>query len=183
MKKAATKKNNKKPVKLANPVTGLANKIASFFVGDDEIHTAFNFDKATLRIYFDNQVRARAFAGVAVTDFELGKLSLHVDIMYLPNVNSPKYRKLVNVKKITDVKEKAEAINIAFRGCPSYAGYANATDPFGTEWYFILGDTMCCQFENDDAQNPWGLTSVLPEEIIKEIIDQQGLQVSTVSYH
>lgn len=174
------KKNSKrtKNTKLANPVTSLANKIATLFDGCDCVTTKFYFNKSTLRIICDTSEDAYYLASICKSHFDLGNLFLDVQFCYLDGRGRAKQVK--NVDPITDPAVFAAAFHLSFGKCPVYGGVVDIEDPFHITWYYLLGSKMVCQYDNDDTRNPWGVTSCLPEEIFAEFLNiPNGVKVST----
>ena len=172
------KKSSKKDLKLAHPVTSLANKIASIFYGDDAITTKFFFNKSTLRIICEKADVASALASICKSHFDVGNLFLDVQFFYIDDKG--KKKQIKNAELLTDPAAFTAAFKIAFGNCLTYSGVVESEDPFGTTWHYLLGDKVACQWENDDTRNPWGITSCLPEEIFTEFMEvPNGVKIST----
>lgn len=175
------KSNNKhkKSMKLANPVTSLANKIASVFHGDDAITTKFYFNKSTLRIICEKPRVAAELAAICKDHFDLGNLHLDIQFLYIDSLG--KKVRIEGVKKHTDPKDFAAAFTTAFKDCLSYGDVTSAVDPFQTVWFYLQGSKVVCQYDNDDTRNPWGVTSCLPEDVFTELLEiPNGVKVSTL---
>lgn len=172
------RKKSKKSAKLANPVTSLANKIASVFAGDESITAKFYFNKSTLRIICEKSEVAIALAAVCKSHFDLGNLFLDVQFLYIDGKGRKKQVK--NVPQLTDPAAFTAAFKFAFGGCETYSGVVEMEDVFGSTWHYLLGSKFVCQYDNDDTRNPWGVSSCLPEEIFTELMEiPNGVKIST----
>lgn len=173
------KKTRKKSAKLANPVTSLANKLASIFDGDSTITTKFFFSKSTLRIICEKSEVAIALAYICKSHFDLGNLFLDVQFFYIDSKGRKKQVK--DVPAALDPAAFTKAFKVAFSGCATYGGVIEMEDIFGTTWHYLLGSKTVCQYDNDDTRNPWGVTSCLPEEIFTEFLEiPNGVKISTM---
>ena len=171
IQKMKTSKKSKKSAKLANPVTSLANKIATAFAGDSSITAKFYFNKSTLRVICEKSETAIALAAISKSHFDLGNLYLDA---------KGRKKQVKDVPKLTQPKAFAKAFEAAFGKCKTYSEVIDITDPFGSTWYYLLGSTFVCQYDNDDTRSPWGITSCLPEDVFVEMLDvPNGVKIST----
>ena len=177
MKTVKTKK--KKSAKLANPVTSLANKIASVFANDYDVDTKFYFNKSTLRIICEEKEVAYALAAISKSHFDLGNLFLDVQFLYYDNKG--KKQQVKDATRITDPAEFAAAFELAFKGNEAFGDVVSSKDIFGSTWYYLLGNKIVLQYDNDDTRNPWGVSSCLPEEVFADLFEiPNGIKVSTI---
>ena len=172
-------KKHKKSTKLANPVTSLANKIATVFEGDESITTKFYFNKSTLRVICEKPRVAAELAAICKDHFDLGNLHLDIQFLYIDHLG-----KKVQIEcgaKHTNPEDFAAAFTTAFKDRYSYGGVSTAVDPFQSTWYYLQGSAWVCQYDNDDTRNPWGVTSCLPEDVFAELLAiPNGVKVSTI---
>ena len=179
MKTLKTKKKKKKSAKLANPVTSLANKLASVFENDYDVDTKFYFNKSTLRIICEEKEVAYALAGICTSHFDLGNLFLDVQFLYYDNKG--KKQQVKDATQITDPAEFAAAFELAFKGNEAFGGVVSSEDVFGTTWHYLLGSKMVLQWDNDSTRNPWGVSSCLPEDVFVDLLQiPNGIMVSTI---
>lgn len=130
-------KKSKKGLKLAHPVTSLANKLASVFYGDNAITTKFFFNKSALRIICEKADVAAALASICKSHFDVGNLFLDVQFFYVDGKGKKKQVK--NAEIVTDPTAFAEAFQLAFGNCLTFGGIVESEDPFGTTWHYLLG--------------------------------------------
>ena len=163
----------KPAVKLANPVTYTANKIASLFAGAKGVTTKFEFKHRVLRIYVENAEQAEALARVLKPRHEFG--GLYLDIAVYPG-----NKKKIDLKKLKGC-ESAEAtfecLKLAMKGNKYKSNAFYVDDPvMGTRWYFVEFAKKVCQYQADNMSNVHGVESALPEDVAKLAFDV-GAQV------
>lgn len=172
-------KNDKK-VELANPITGHAYKLMSLFRGARGVETKFNFKKHTVFIYVENDEQAVALNDIIKHVIELGNLQLDIKVYCGKMGEKAKALKPTGLKGKMTSEEMCKKFAKAFFGNKFVAKIMSAVAPDGNVWWFVLGKKDVCQFQNDDIQNPWLVTSCLPEEILKQFFTHTGVQISTV---
>ena len=171
---SAKKSRGKKSTKLANPITSLANRLASVFEGDPDIVTKFSFDKRLLSVVCYDEDLAADLARICNTHYDLGNLWLDVEFCYVVGKtarNGKAKTKKVSVDgKETNPTKFAELFRNGFELSDSYGGVMQQTDFFGQKWWYLLGSKRVCQYDNDDACNPWGKTTVIPEAVFADLL-------------
>lgn len=162
-----------KHLKLANPVTYTANKIASLFDGAKGITTKFEFRHRVLRIYVENAEQAEALAKMLKPRHDFGGLYLDVAVY-------PGNGKRIDVKKLKGCESDAEAfecMKLAMKGNKYKSNAFYVDDPvMGTRWYFVEFAKKVCQYNADNMANAHGVESALPEDVAK-LAFEVGAQV------
>lgn len=162
--KVQASKQKMRELKLANPVTYTANKIASLFEGAKGITTKFEFKHRVLRIYVENAEQAEAMAKMLKPHHDFGGLYLDVAVY-------PGNGKRINVKKLQGCESDAEAfecMKLAMKGNKYKSKAFYVDDPvMGTRWYFVEFAKKVCQYNADNMANAHGVESALPEDVAK----------------
>lgn len=179
--------SKKNKMKLANPITSLANRIATVFDGDSNYMTCFSFDENKLRIGCKVEGIPEKLASICKTHFDIGKLYLDVEFCYILGYRGRRNRKTpilssgVTSKKLTDTKKFAKTWKDCFENTNSYGNIKSVTDVFGQRWWYIMSSPVVLQYDNDDVLNYWGLTSTLPETVFFELLKMpKFIRLSTI---
>ncbi len=183
-----TKKNKKDKQKLANPVTSLANKLATVFEGDPDYVTCFSYDEYKLRVGCRVEGMAEDLASICQTHFDIGNLYLDVEFCYVigekgrGKKKTPIFSEPVNAtEKITDPKKFSKMWKQCFEMTNSYGDIKTVMDPFGQRWWYIMSAPTVLQYDNDDELNYWGLTSTLPETVFFDLLElPKFVKLSTI---
>lgn len=172
----------KTKIDLSHPITSRANMIASLFASDPGVQTELFFYAHVLKIRIQDPERAKALASVIKPVQKLGKLQLDVKVYTLAGKTKKGAIKWAQVKvdQATGSANVCAAFDRAFDGNDNYAGTTRAKDPAGVVWFFVMMNKVGCQYLNDDIQNPWSTTTVLPQDIIKRAFNHKGVQITTV---
>lgn len=173
-----SKTNKKGKQKLANPITSLANKLATLFEGNPDYMTCFSYDENKLRVGCKVEGMAENLASICRTHFDIGNLYLDVEFCDIIGMKGrgkkqkPVFSTPVEVsEKITDPKKFAKMWKKCFETTNSYGNIKTAVDIFGIRWWYIMGSPVVLQYDNDDELNYWSLTSVLPETVFFELLE------------
>ena len=179
-KKKPTKKD--KPisqiVKLANPITEMANKIQALLAYDGRvIMDEFDYNEHALWVYVSDPDVCEAYKFFLKRKYEFGGLVLDVKLFStyqgkVEEVGEPTY----------DIKEdeKVRLFNLLFKGGLE-PNYKSAVDQYGTRWDFFEFPPMGISYQADDLQNIRGVKTTLAEELVKEVFDVGFYHISSIS--
>ena len=165
-------------LKLANPVTEMANKIRALLSYDARVLTEFDYDKHTLWVYVSDPDVCEAYKFFLKRRHEFGGLALDVKLVStyqggVEEVDEPTY-------KITE-EEKVRLFRLLFKGGLD-PRYYNAIDQYGTVWNFFEFPCFGVAYQADDLQNIQGMGATLVCDLVKEVFEVGFYHISSICY-
>ena len=172
----SAKKHNKLHLDLGNPVTVMANQIASLFEKLKDVSVAFDYGAKKIRLYVTDVQKADALNLIMKHHHDIGNLYLNVEIVEA-TANDTTVLTPPSWKIKIPIKGKHEAFGKAFG---PWVKSTILTTPDKQKWYFCEFAPAVLSWQADDIRNPKGFQSCTVEDIVKLACDTDGIQISTL---
>lgn len=170
-KKAGAKKSVK--LNLGNPVTVLANKVIALTNFMTDVAAAYDYDAKKVRLYCSDVEKADALNLIVNHHFDIGNLALDVEVVEATAQEATPLD--VPLWTITQ-KAKHDAFGIVFDG---FVKQTVIVVQGRQKWYFSEFAPIVASWQADDLQNPNGFQSATLADVVKEVFDTTGIQIST----
>lgn len=164
-------------LKLANPVTEMANKIIALLKYVPDVSTEFNYDMNTLWIYVGTSEKEDALRRFLVGKHEFGGLTLNVKLVAFYQGKTEDVP-LPPAYTVTD-EERVRLFKVLFKDCAIEPTHISAVDQYKTVWNFFMFPDFGVEFQNDNLGNPYGYSAMLVADLVKEVFDVSRFHVST----
>lgn len=150
-------------VKLSAPWDIYFSKLNALFSKDKEISLNFDRDTYTITITSTNDDKADALSQIVPKTVEMGNITLTINVVAeVPN--SP-----------------ADLYDRAFKGNPIFAKTEACALPTGEKVYFAEFYDRAAHFFADDLTNPEGLQFYLYQDIAKEVLNSDNINITSTS--
>ena len=161
---------------VSNPVTEMAHKIQALLSYDYSVLTEFDYNEKTLWVYATDPNKVEAYKFFLVREHSLGNLTLNVKLMSI-------YQGKVEEVEIPTYKVKpAERVKLFYRlfsNSDLVPEHMSAIDQYDTEWNFFMFPNIGVMYTNDSLQNPYGHSTMLAADLVKEVFDASEFCIST----
>jgi len=144
-------------VKLSPPWIIYYQKLTAFFKRDKEIHVLYDEEENHIKLYVNNDIKAKALETLLKTEVQFGNVTLTIEIIR-PNTRS--------VSSTADIKNNI--IN-AFDRNDAFDFMAVAEGIFTNPLIYVVFKPEVVQYWTDDLGDYNGLRTTLFQEIAKEI--------------
>lgn len=150
-------------IKLQSPWVQYYDKISVFFEEDPDVQVLFDEDKPEIKIYVEDQAKAKALAELIPAEQKYGKVVLKVGV--IPG----------------NAESSSEGlISDAFRGNPIVESIKTISGIFTNPITYVIFQKEVVQYYNDDLGDAYGNCSTLWQEIAKSIFkEQEGVYYCT----
>ena len=156
-----------KKAKIAPPEIVVFRKVAAFFENDKLIEKVdFNRNKFQIKLYAKTEDKAIALEQILKNKLSFGGYDIAIDI-YLPN--GKKYAVDRNGNH-GEAFAFCDQFEVAFKGNPFVKKVMTGEDAAGNIIYYVLTKNVGVQYASEDTYNPWGMSSVLAQDLLKELI-------------
>ena len=144
-------------MQMSPPWVTYYRKLLALFEQDKEIRVLFDQEAMEIRLYVDNHPKAEALQELLPGEVDFGNVTLHITII-------PSNKE--------DIRYGANDWQVAFDGNPALAKTVGTVSPFGT-FLYVVWQNRIVQFFNDNMADYAGNTSVLYEDIAREIFKEE----------
>lgn len=152
-------------LKLSSPWVEYYRKISALFAGDPDIRIVFDEEEPKLRIYVDNDRKARAMDALVGTEKVFGNVTLKIEVI-------PANDK-VELLSATTGYTKAEKETLAgalFQGNSAVKSIHDIENYFEGTVTYIIFEKKVVQYFDDNLGSFYGLKSTLYEDIAKDVL-------------
>lgn len=149
-------------LKLASPWVTLFRELNALFKYDPEVKVELDNDKKVITVRVENSIKSDAIAKLLPKSKTFGKVK--VDIKVIP------------ANKEFD--NTVEIFKAAFNGNPALSRVLTLETALG-HFDFAMFKNEVVQYQNDNGQDPYGYTSTLYENIIRDVTALEDICFST----
>ena len=151
-------------VGIAPPTAYCAAKISSFFEGDDDVFTSFNYDKGELAIMVKGFKKADAINMLVKRKHEFGGREMTVKVIVVPE--NGEWEILDDPGCETCAKGTYELIQTIMKGNKFNGRFYEVTDPvFQKTYYLVEFAPIVCRFKVDNLANLHGWGAALAQDV------------------
>lgn len=145
---------------LSAPWVSYYHQIQAMFGPDPEIHIIYDEDEQELELYVDDELKAEALSELLPTEKTWGETTLKITI-YPANELEGKFRQIHPKLLYT----------YAFEGNSNYGYCIHIDTIFANGITYIVFTNKVIQYYNDNLGDVHGLTSVLAQDLAKELFN------------
>lgn len=161
------------PLKLSAPWTTFYREMCALFGQDKDIQIFYEENRCILKLFCANDDKAEALASILPLKKEWGNVAMHI---YVVPANE-------NDTKITQVLSgfvTADVFKRAFAGNPVFSDAQTINSDFvSNPFTFVEFIGKPAQFFNDDTSSLYGISTILFEDVAREIFELNGVFFST----
>ena len=153
-------------LKLVSPWIDKYHAIQAFFAHDPEVHTIFDEDEHTVKLFVDGECKAAALGILLNKEYQFGNYVLKIEVIPANN-NCPG-------------NETGNIHEDAFDGNNAFSFARTITGIFSNPITYVVFKNAVVQYYNDDLSDAYGQRSCLYEDIAREILEPRtGVYYST----
>ena len=152
-------------LKLSSPWVEYYRKINALFAGDGDIRIVFDEEEPKLRIYVNNDRKARAMDALVGTEKVFGNVTLKIEII-------PANDKVELLSATTGYTktERATLAGALFQGNSAVKSVRDIENYFEGTVTYIIFEKEVVQYFDDNLGSYYGLKSTLYEDIAKDVL-------------
>ena len=152
-------------LKLSSPWVEYYRKISALFAGDPDIRIVFDEEEPNLRIYVDNDRKARAMDALVGTEKVFGNVKLKIEV--IPANNKVE---LLSATTGYTKTEKETLAGALFQGNSAVKSIHDIENYFEGTVTYIIFEKKVVQYFDDNLGSFYGLKSTLYEDIAKDVL-------------
>jgi hypothetical protein len=165
-------------LKLANPVTMLANKLMALFNQMNGVVSAFEYEKKTLSLFISDSKRSDAISFLVRREHKIGNMTLKIRVWDCSGAE-PEEMKPPSWT-ITDAA-MLEYAKYLFKDSGLDPVCTCLVDQSGVKWNFFEFPIFGIVYQADDLQNPRGFRTELLQNVVTEAFDFDKWCVSSIA--
>ena len=152
-------------LKLSSPWVEFYRKVNALFEGDNDIRVVFDEEEPRLRIYVDDDQKARALDALLGTERTFGNVKLAIEVF-------PANDKVELLSATTGYTktEKENLVQMLFLKNPNVYSIKVIENFFDGTVTYVIFEKKVVQYFDDDLSSFYGLKSTLFETIAKDIL-------------
>lgn len=152
-------------LKLSSPWLEYYRKITALFAGDRDIRIVFDEEEPKLRIYVDDDQKARAMDALVGTEKVFGNVKLAIEVV-------PANDKVELLSATTGYTktERENLVQVLFKQNPNVVSIKVIENFFDGTVTYVIFEKRVVQYFDDDLGSYYGLKSTLYENIAKDVL-------------
>lgn len=152
-------------LKLSSPWVEYYRKITALFAGDRDIRIVFDEEEPKLRIYVDDDQKARAMDALVGTEKVFGNVTLKIEVI-------PANDKVELLSATTGYTktERENLVQVLFKQNPNVVSIKVIENFFDGTVTYVIFEKRVVQYFDDDLGSYYGLKSTLYESIAKDVL-------------
>lgn len=151
-------------VALATPWMTYYREMVALFAGDENVNVVFDSANYEIRLYVNDSLKAQALQEIVPNRVKFGNVTLTVKVYPENGVEGYK----------GDALTAIELMKAAFKDNPKVVTVMDIPVVDNASFVYVIFKAEVVQFQNDNLSSPYGLQSMLYEEIAKDVLTPPG---------